>query len=401
VATPAAFWAKATDPDGLAQTIARAARATFTSEPAVPEALVEAADRELSTPLAARDLLTLLVDPASLQRAASAPTSFKDIYQHAIDLRHVAQGVASLLPWLSGFLPAADPLLDALIAVVQRVREGLARPGQLFALGQLALNEPAARRAFLAQLGGEATTVELQSDYPLCEGRDAGLVLALDDGRWCVRLAFRPALVGGNEAQLRSLDEAANGGDPHRKTLAAAVLFLVSPGTEARLAELAARRKDTGSWLADPRITAAASVAELVERHALSNEAATLYLQTLALAQPTQKLVLAWNGWTKPVYETAAAELVARGLVVEGKRERAGRTIFLPGGWEKLGDAFVESWKKPALELLAGTAFLPGAFGDGFEQAVARLRRGDAPRFEETKQVLAASKQKKKKGTPP
>ena len=77
--------------------------------------------------------------------------------------------------------------------------------------------------------------------------------------------------------------------------------------------------------------------------------AAALYLQMLALAEPTQKNVTAWNGWTTKQYAAASAELVKKKLVVEGKRERAGRTVFIKGGYTK-GDREnlpTEEWKLP------------------------------------------------------
>ena len=117
-------------------------------------------------------------------------------------------------------------------------------------------------------------------------------------------------------------------------------------------------------------------------------QAATLYLQILALAEPTQKNVIVWNGWKPAEYKKAAEALAAKKLVVTGKRERAGREIFLPGGWEKRGgnDLPLESWK------LALYAFPYGSIGrllppkpphQLFADAWARVEKGDAPRYEE------------------
>ena len=71
------------------------------------------------------------------------------------------------------------------------------------------------------------------------------------------------------------------------------------------------------------------------------------FLQLLALVDPTDSNVKAWNGWKKKQFDEARAELVAHGLVVEGKRTGAGRTVFLPGAWweAQSGSMPVEAWK--------------------------------------------------------
>ena len=50
----------------------------------------------------------------------------------------------------------------------------------------------------------------------------------------------------------------------------------------------------------------------------------------------TAKNLALWNGWTPKQLAAANAELVEAELVLEAKRERAGRGHFLPGGWEAL-----------------------------------------------------------------
>ncbi|MFJ7192409.1 hypothetical protein [Streptomyces bacillaris] len=43
------------------------------------------------------------------------------------------------------------------------------------------------------------------------------------------------------------------------------------------------------------------------------------------------------HGWSAKQHRQAAAELLATGAVVEAKRARAGRTLFLPGDWTETG----------------------------------------------------------------
>lgn len=97
----------------------------------------------------------------------------------------------------------------------------------------------------------------------------------------------------------------------------------------------------------DPRVSAPAVVAEVCRELELSELAAVYFLQLLALVDPTDSNVKAWNGWKKKQFDEARAELVAHDLVVEGKRTGAGRTVFLPGAWweAQSGSMPVEAWK--------------------------------------------------------
>ena len=97
----------------------------------------------------------------------------------------------------------------------------------------------------------------------------------------------------------------------------------------------------------DPRVSAPAVVAEVRQELGLSEPAAVYFLQLLALVDPTDTNVKAWNGWKKKQFDEARAELVAHELVVEGKRTGAGRTVFLPGVWweAQSGSMPVEAWK--------------------------------------------------------
>ena len=135
-------------------------------------------------------------------------------------------------------------------------------------------------------------------------------------------------------------------------------------------------------------------VAEVSRVLGVSEDGAVLYLQTLALAEPTAKNVQLWNGWTPARYKKAAAELAAAGLVLEAKRERAGRAHFLPGGWVsfKAPDLPMEVWKLP----LYGIGDKKGGYArplhrilplrplhELFAEAWARVARGERPEYEE------------------
>ena len=97
----------------------------------------------------------------------------------------------------------------------------------------------------------------------------------------------------------------------------------------------------------DPRVSAPVVVAEVCRELGLTEPAAVYFLQLLALVDPTDSNVKAWNGWKKKQFDEARAELIAHDLVVEGKRTGAGRTVFLPGAWweARSGSMPVEAWK--------------------------------------------------------
>jgi hypothetical protein len=140
----------------------------------------------------------------------------------------------------------------------------------------------------------------------------------------------------------------------------------------------------------DPSRSVPELVAEAASTLELSADAATLYLQLLALPDPTDKNVARWTGWKPARLKKARAELAATPLVTEAKRARAGRTLFLPGGWLalKAPQPPIESWKTtlygfendvPRVTPVVPTLPIPELFAAVW----ARVRSGDAPRFDE------------------
>ena len=84
----------------------------------------------------------------------------------------------------------------------------------------------------------------------------------------------------------------------------------------------------------DPLVAVPEIVAEVANRFAVSTDSARYFLQVLALADPTDTHVRAWNGWRKSQLDKAAAPLVAQGLLVLDEHLCAGRGRFLPGAWQ-------------------------------------------------------------------
>ncbi|MGV9290683.1 hypothetical protein [Streptomyces sp. NPDC003719] len=76
---------------------------------------------------------------------------------------------------------------------------------------------------------------------------------------------------------------------------------------------------------------------------------------------------------------------------MEGSRPKAGRSLFLPGGWVRLANPHLplERWKLPLYGLLDGETPVLGVVVPSrpvaavYREAWQRVRDGDAPRLEE------------------
>ncbi|OYP33073.1 hypothetical protein [Rhodopirellula sp. MGV] len=153
---------------------------------------------------------------------------------------------------------------------------------------------------------------------------------------------------------------------------------------------------EAGQWDQDPRNSVPKLVKEVSKKRKVSEDAAVLYLQVLALHDPNNNNLKKWNGWTTKQIKAAAAELVTAELLVTAKRSRAGREFFLPGGWEalKAPNPPIETWKLPLFGY-ENTDALRGSYGDvivcpravhrQFEVAWERVCSGDVPSYEEAK----------------
>ncbi len=149
-----------------------------------------------------------------------------------------------------------------------------------------------------------------------------------------------------------------------------------------------------GKWDQDPRLSAPETVAAVAQQYSLSPEAAAFYLQLLTLPDPTTKNIRHWNQWSAKQLQQAGQELLEQELVVQAKRSRAGRDLFLPGGWEALAlpNLPIESWKLPlygyeSIDAFRGYYAELICCGDTlchlFQTAWQRVTQGDPPRYEE------------------
>ncbi len=123
----------------------------------------------------------------------------------------------------------------------------------------------------------------------------------------------------------------------------------LSPGV-ARLVERAANTPlAAGSSELDPRLSAPAIVDQVAAKHGLDRDAATLYLQTLALVDCSDVMTREVDGFTQTKQKKAQTAIVNANLASETKQPRANRKLALPGGWETLFPPHpaVEPWKLP------------------------------------------------------
>ncbi len=140
------------------------------------------------------------------------------------------------------------------------------------------------------------------------------------------------------------------------------------------------------AWLQNPQLSVPELVAEVSRTHGLGEDAAALYLQLLALPDPTDRNVARWTGWKPARLKRARAELAATALVLEAKRSRAGRGLFLPGGWQEAKSPALpaETWKAALYELPTHRPVLaPLPVPELFARAWQRTVDGDAPGYEE------------------
>ncbi len=380
--------------------------------PLPPELLTEV-ERRLSPDLDTRELLTALADPglpspfardAAWTMDAYGSVDQADAVPSPFDLE-AATSLAKLVPFVATQLAAGDPMRSRLAELTDLARQRLANPNLLFSLDTWYGEDRGKkkRKAWFEALGGEPFAPKLEdaeAKPPL--GRDAGLVLAVLDDDACPSAAWRPARVRDEHdwQQLQGIvDLFSEGSDGALDEGLAAVRFLQSAGCLALAARATACPLPAGMWEQNPLQSAPEVVAAAQKQLKSSQDAAVLYLQLLTLAAPTQRDVLVWNGWKAPQYKKAAEELASLGLILTGKRARAGRDWFLPGGWEELPspDLPLESWKVPLYGLhRKNNGKLQAPLGwvaplrplhELFAQAWERVAAGDVPALEKARAV--------------
>ncbi|GAB1332445.1 hypothetical protein ACE1SV_67840 [Streptomyces sennicomposti] len=299
---------------------------------------------------------------------------------HALPGRYDLTRAVEALAALAYCLPYGHPLRAELPGALAALRRRVADPGLLLDLDLTWTDK------------GSSVAAELRKAYGLPAAGGAG-----PDGLTRVgeALVLRP-WYGDQEAVLIRPAGLDGADDPVFGLLEGIVASWRSTGVRALRAilggelahALAAGTDPDGpaGHAQDPAVSVPALVTEVAETHGLTEDAAALYLQLLALPDPTDRDRTRWTGWKPARAKRARTELAASGLVVEAKRARAGRTLFLPGGWLDLRSPAlpVEVWKRGLYPVDDHRRAVPSApVPELFTRAWERVRSGDAPAYEE------------------
>ncbi len=303
----------------------------------------------------------------------------------AHQLDHAVHALAAL----AYEVPYAHPLRAALPAGLTALRRRLTDPGLLLDLGLVWADQgaPAAEQVRTAY-GLPAVTARTTppaagtgADQDLTRAGEA-LVLHVTY-RDTEGVLLRPAgLTGADDPALGLLEGLL---DPSRRGIVHAVRDLLS-GALVPVAEAGTDPEGPAGHPHDPDVSVPDLVTEAAAAHGLSRDAAALYLQILALPDPTDRNCAHWTGWKPARMKKARAELAASPLVVEAKRARAGRGLFLPCGWLDAPSLRLplETWKEGLYPVRHGRRVaLRTTVPDLFARAWERVRAGDAPAYEE------------------
>ncbi|MGC0418992.1 hypothetical protein [Embleya sp. AB8] len=356
---PAELW-EPTGPDALAGRIGAAWRDRFGRAVAAPEATIAV--------LAELDHVTLHTPAAQICAAFLAPDTHeltsRDHDPWLADglggayctseeqgirwFEEFLKAIGGALPIIYAELPAGDPVRAGLPAVVAQLRARFEHPGLLLDAGYTvgfsnSFDELRARfgdRPFVGRFPLETRSF------------DDGLTVATRaepterDPKPSTRLYFRPARYGDDERSAL-LRELASNGSPVRD----AVDMLRGDWCTRVLDRVAGDALPVGAYESNPAASAPETVARVAKALGVGNDAAALHLQLLALERPTDRRVRLWNGWTAARHRDAAAALLDAGVVVADQRARAGRGVFLPGGWAKARKPWwpMEVWKANVL----------------------------------------------------
>ncbi|MEU9388370.1 hypothetical protein AB0D38_49055, partial [Streptomyces sp. NPDC048279] len=237
----------------------------------------------------------------------------------AVPGSHTLAGAVESLAALAYLLPYGHPLRAGLTDGHSALRRRLADPGLLLEPG-LEWTEK-----------GGPTSVQLRRVFGLPEsgGADAdGLTRAGDTlvlRPWYAEtehVMIRPATLSGADDPVLGLLEGLVG--EGRTTGLRALRTILGDDLARALAA-----DGPAGYAQDPTVSVPALVAEVASAQGLGEDAAALYLQLLALPDPTDRNCARWTGWKPARTKKARAELAAAALVVEAKRPRAGRTLFL------------------------------------------------------------------------
>ncbi|MCR9197593.1 MAG: hypothetical protein NXI04_03015 [Planctomycetaceae bacterium] len=266
---------------------------------------------------------------------------------------NVLQAAVSAAALLFYRLPVGDPAREQVVSLIDASLQALRNGNLIFTVVNIYLT--GSDKKVLQQMQtafGKPTQVQ-QNQYGDTSLFDDGIGMGEVQGT-SVTLRFRPAKL----KTARQLEKLRNQvgtffDSPEVAEGSLSGLNAVEIVRSKPFGELKKRVGKTpvpeGSYEASPLLAAATLVKSVARKLKLSEAAAAYYLQILSLPDPTDQNVKLWNGWSTAQVKAIAKELVSADLVIAAKRSRAGRSVFLPGGWEALKSPLppIETWKMP------------------------------------------------------
>lgn len=275
------------------------------------------------------------------------------------------------LPWLAYHLPAGSPVRAQLVPALRLVRERLAHPDLYCNIG---LAHGRRKRTLLSLLRVSADQDRVDVDGWLTLDRNGV-------GNYTVYL--RPGGLRRDDWEtLRSVVELL---DYRDSPYAESVFDLLGEQIESACAATG----PADAYFQNPVVSVPDLLVDAMGKFGLDEDAAALYLQLLALPDPTDANVMRWNGWSKSQLGNARDALAKTDLVISAKRAKAGRSLFLPGGWQTLKKphAALEEWKLPLFGIQGrapATVVCPlGTVEELFRVAWQRVVDGDVPAYED------------------
>lgn len=357
---PAELW----EPQGMcevAERIAQAWRERYGRRTVVPERTFDAVIELETFPLSAGRFCAAFTDHASIRGLGSNLDTWIQNSEHGpflsaegwdlVDFRDTLHAVVRNLFRVYADLPAGDPVRSGVPGLVRALRERLNHPGLFLDAGNL--SHRVGRR--VADVHDRFGSRPYAGPEPLdVASVDDGLTVVVDGTvdrrgqRSLPRLYFRPALYGDDERSRTLLETWVS--SPYHPDLEMAE-WLRGPACASIVERIEGTSLPSGSYESNPLLSAPDVLGQVVDGLGVDEDAATLYLQLLTLYAPSDRNIRLWNGWKAARHQKAAAVLVERGLVVEDKRSRAGRRLFLPGEWIHAKKPYqpMEAWKAELL----------------------------------------------------
>ncbi|MBI2807918.1 MAG: hypothetical protein HYX68_23285 [Planctomycetes bacterium] len=324
----------------------------------------------------------------------------------AVGLGDFARSIVHLVALVYAETPAGNAARAAMPALVKQMTRLLDHSSTLLDLRSVHLydfgkKKPPTPTEWLNQHLGKTKANAKDATARFDDGLIAAAAL---DAQHQALIAFRPAKLKSDGELVRlqailGIDVADE--DKVRTGCLPIIVVIKSSGFQKLATAIHAKEAPAGQWAQNPQHTAPEVVKGIRKKLKLGEEAAMLYAQLLAVPDPTTANVCSWNGWTAAQFKKASAELVARKLVLEATRARAGRSIFLPGEWSDLKAPWlpIETWKLAHLVELnmnprepcpAGGPLVLRPFDELFAAAWRRVVQGDEPRYEDVKRKKKA-----------